>query len=747
MMSERWQQSKELFAGALEQPEAQRDSFVREHCSDAELVQQILTLLEAHRQSPEFLKTPLGESPSVELQDPLIGQRVGSFVVESLIGRGGSGAVYQGTQATPTRQVAIKFLRQDLPLSPTHLKRFENESQILAQLSHPGIAHVYESGKLASLGGNQPWFAMELIDGPNLSKQLLEMHLSREEKLQLFLKICDAVSYAHEVGIVHRDLKPANILVQQNAFSGPISTRLQPKVLDFGIAMILQTDDLKTTLLTTESDILGTVNYFSPEQVVGGQAEVDHRCDVYALGLILFEMLTGRLPHYRRSNSLVHVIGHIEQESALRLREVDSGFSRELDVIVEKATRGQPNRRYESVSEFAADIKRMLANEPIKARPPSALYIGTKFLKRNRLLVAGVSATILALSVGLFLYAREAGVSRKAAAAANYEAEKAVAVSSYITNDFLTRLLVVSRDPDPEDPHAVEKVVDDSAAHIESMFAKQPTIHAAICNEVGTIYLNVGAPKKAVQQYERALLLWETELGPMHADTLKAVNNLALAQMYSGSHETTESLLRRAVDGRTLTLGKSHLATLQSMNNLADWLRRRDRLEEAEEIFVEALTLQRKYLGETAQTTLITSANLGSLYLSQDKIEEGLDLHRSTYQSARKILGEDHRTTLQAGVRLAQTVDRAKRYEEALEVLEPVLIHYLKMRLSTPELAIVPLRLKSRILRHLNRFDDASAALDVAVEIASTDPEKMQRGLEKIEKDRRRIAKDRAKSE
>lgn len=747
MMSERWQRSKELFLRALEQPLATRRSFLQERCSDPELLGELLELLDAHEKDSEFLQTPWGDPPANMGNDSLIGQKIGAFTIERLIGRGGAGAVYEASQTNPVRRVAVKFLRQDVPMLPTILKRFENESQILAQLSHRGIAHVYGAGKINCGDVVQPWFAMELIDGPNLSEKLREVHLKRDEKLKLFLKICDAVSCAHAGGIVHRDLKPANILIQQTASAGSALDALQPKVLDFGIAMMVVSDDLKSTLLTTGSDILGTIDYFSPEQVIRGQEAVDQRCDVYALGLILFEMLTGRLPHYRRSNSLVQVIGNIENEGKLRLREIDSGFSRELDVVVEKATRSQASRRYRSVDEFAADVRRLLANEPIQARPPSYWYIGSKFLMRNRLLFAGVATTILALSIGLMLYANEAVVARNAAVAANYEAEKAVAVSSFITNDFLTKLLVASRNPDPDDPQAVEKIVDESAGQIESMFLDKPTIHAAICNEVGTIYLNIGAAPKAVQQYERALQLWESELGAVHADTLKAVNNLALAQMSSGGHDSTESLLRRAVDGRILTLGKSHLATLQSMNNLADWLRRRDQLGEAETLFVEALRLQREFLGETDQTTMITSANLGSLYLSQDKVEEALNLHRATYQSAARILGENHRTTLQAGVRLAQTFDRADRYDEALEALEPVLGYYLKMSSSTPELAIVPLRLKSRILRHSKNFDAAEEVLDIASEIASKDPEKMRRGLRKIEEDRRRIARDRSRSE
>ena len=747
MMSERWQQSKELFALALEQPVAKRESFVRKQCDDSELVEHLLGLLAAHEQDPGFLQTPMGQNPSTDVQDPLIGQRVGAFTVERLIGCGGSGAVYEASQLNPVRRVAVKFLRHDVPLPPNMLKRFENESKLLAKLNHRGIAHVYEAGKLPAERGGQPWFAMELIQGPNLSQQLIETHLNREGKLQLFLKICDAVSSAHSSGIVHRDLKPANILVQEDGTTGPLWSRLQPKVVDFGIAMMMQSEDLKTTLLTTASDILGTLDYFSPEQVVGGNANVDYRCDVYALGLILFEMLTGRLPHYRRSNSLVQVIGQIENENTLRLRDIDSGFSRELDVIVEKATRTQPSRRYESVSDFADDVRRLLANEPIHAKPPSAFYIGSKFLRRNRLLFSGITATLLALSIGLVLYAREAGVARESAEAANYEAEKAVAVSSYITNDFLTRLLAITRNPNQGDPQAVEKIVDESAVQIDSMFGNQPTIHAAICNEVGTIYLNIGAPIKAEEQYRRALELWENELGPIHADTLKAVNNLALAQMSSGNNETTEQLLRRAVNGRIETLGESHMATLQSMNNLADFLRRRDRLDEAEKLFVEALSLEREHLGEADQTTMITTANLGSLYLSQDKVDQALELHQRAYDAASKTLGGDHRTTLQAGLRLVQTLDRAKLYDSALETMEPVLTHYLRMSKSNPELTIAPLRLKARVLRHMKRFDDAYAVLDAAFEIASTDPKKMERGLRKIDQDRRKVTRDREREE
>ena len=751
MMSEQWQRSKQLFALALEQAPERREAFVRENCSDSELTEQILVLLEAHEREPEFLQTPLGERSDTEIADPLIGQMVGAFVIQRLIGHGGSGAVYEATQTNPARRVAVKFLRADMPLTSSVLKRFENESEMLARLKHRGIAHVYESGKLRTAQGDQPWFAMELVEGPNLTQLLRDIHLSRDDKLRLFLKVCDAVSSAHSKGIVHRDLKPANILVEQQDATEDSVEGLQPKVVDFGIAMMQQTDDFRTTLMTTASDILGTLDYVSPEQVADNANQVDQRCDVYALGLVLFEMLTGRLPHYRRSNSVVTAIKNIGNENTLRLREVDPGFSRELDVIVEKATRAQPGRRYPSIDEFAADIKRLLANEPIQARPPSPLYIGSKFIKRNFWLVAGVVATTTSLAVGLILYAMEADVARKSADAArksadaaNYEADKAVAVSSYITNDFLTRLLALSRNADSVDQRSVESMVDESAVQIETMFANQPTIEAAIHNEVGTVYFNIGVATKAADQYREALRLWESELGPDHADTLKAVNNLALAQMSGGGGdaESTEALLRRAKEGRVKALGKSHMATLQSYNNLADWLRRHEQLEEAEPLFVEALDLCREHLGPTDQTTMIVTANLGSLYLSQDRLEDAIELHGQAYRFACKTLGDDHRIALQAGVRFAQTTDRAGKYKEALETLEPILSVYLRMK-ATPELAIVPLRLKSRILRHMNKFDDALAALEVASEIAESDPEKMKNAIRKIDRDRRRILEER----
>lgn len=754
MMSEQWQRSKQLFALALEQAPEQREAFVRENCSDSELTEQILMLLEAHEREPEFLRTPLGERTETELADPLIGQTVGAFVIQRLVGHGGSGAVYEATQTNPVRRVAVKFLRADVPLSGSVLRRFENESEMLARLKHRGIAHVYESGKLKTAQGDQPWFAMELVEGPNLTQLLRDIHLSRDDKLKLFLKICDAVSSAHSKGVVHRDLKPANILVEQQDATENTVEGLQPKVVDFGIAMMQQTDDFKTTLLTTASDILGTLDYVSPEQVGDDPTKVDQRCDVYALGLVLFEMLTGRLPHYRRSNSVVTAIKNIGNENMLRLREVDSGFSRELDVVVEKATRVQPGRRYQSIDELAADIKRLLANEPIHARPPSPLYIGSKFVKRNFWLVAGVAATTTALAIGLILYAWEADAARKSAEAerksadaANYEADKAVAVSSYITNDFLTRLLALSRNSDSVDQRSVESMVDESAIQIESMFANQPTIEAAIHNEVGTIYFNIGVATKAADQYREALRLWESELGPNHADTLKAVNNLALAQMSGGGGdaESTEVLLRRAKEGRVNVLGEAHMSTLQSYNNLADWLRRHDRLDEAEPLFVEALKLSREHLGPADQTTMIITANLGSLYLSQDRLDDAFELHRQAYHSACDTLGDDHRIALQAGIRLAQTTDRVGKYKNALETLEPILNVYLEMK-ATPELAIVPLRLKSRILRHMEKYDDALASLAIASEIAESDPDRLQNALRKIERDRGRIIKEKDES-
>jgi eukaryotic-like serine/threonine-protein kinase len=345
--------------------------------------------------------------------------RFARYRILRLLGEGGMGAVYEAEQDSPRRSVALKVVRPGLA-SPAVLKRLTHEAQILARLHHPGIAQVYEAG-LSDDG--QPFFAMELIRGLCLDEYASRHGLDVAARAGLVARVADAVQHAHDQGVIHRDLKPANILVDETG---------QSKVLDFGVARATDADLLTAAGLTRTGQLLGTPNYMSPEQVTGNPAAIDRRADVYALGVILFELAARRLPYRLEDRPLAEAARLILEEDPPRLGSLDPDLSGDLETVVAKALEKDPARRYPTAAALAEDLRRWLAHEPILARPPSALYHLRKFARRNKALVGGVAATGAALVLGLvgtILFAvaeaRQRGQAEKNALAALGEKREA----------------------------------------------------------------------------------------------------------------------------------------------------------------------------------------------------------------------------------------------------------------------------------------------------------------------------------
>jgi WD40 repeat protein/predicted Ser/Thr protein kinase len=333
---------------------------------------------------------PLRGCPAAPVDRPPSG--VAGYRVVRLIGRGGMGAVYEAEQDNPRRPVALKMIRPGLA-SPDLVKRFAREAHVLGRLHHPGIAQVYAAG-LADDG--QPYFAMELVHGPPLLEYADRQRLDTAARLALVARIGDAVQHAHDRGVIHRDLKPANILVDETG---------QPKILDFGVARATDAD-LHTTAGTEIGQVIGTLAYMSPEQVEGDPAALDTRSDVYALGVILFELLAGRLPYSLQGLPLAEAARVIRDHDPARLGSVNTSLRGDVETIVAKALEKDKDRRYASAGALAADIGHYLAAEPIAARPASAWYQFRKFARRNKAVVGGTAATFAALLGGLVLAMR-----------------------------------------------------------------------------------------------------------------------------------------------------------------------------------------------------------------------------------------------------------------------------------------------------------------------------------------------------
>jgi len=411
--SERWRKIELIYHSALEQEGGHRTAFLEQECAgDESLRQEVESLLAEERGTDGFLEAPALEVAARELatsSGPGAATHpatIGRYRILKLIGEGGMGTVYQAEQEEPRRVVALKVVKLGLA-APDRLRRFRKESQALARLQHPGIAQIYDSGSADAGFGPQPYFVMEFIDGMTLGRYAEIHRLDLRQKLLLVVRICDAVHHAHQRGLIHRDLKPGNILVDKSG---------QPKVLDFGVARFLEQDSRDGdpgTMRTDMGQLVGTLAYMSPEQVLGDPLEVDTRSDVYSLGVILYELLSGRLPYEVHHRQLPEAVQKIREADPAPLTSLDRDSDGDIEIIVRKALEKDKARRYSSAADLGADLQRSLNHEPITARPPSASYKLKKFIRRHRAGAAVGALTLVTLCGATVSVAWEARIARQ----------------------------------------------------------------------------------------------------------------------------------------------------------------------------------------------------------------------------------------------------------------------------------------------------------------------------------------------
>jgi len=398
--------------------------------SDEELRRELDELLRVHRVADDLLSPAIleeqraavaaisdaarenAEKPLRTLQPD---DHIGGYRLIRLLGEGGMGRVYEAEQESPRRRVAVKVLNALFATERT-LKRFEQEAALLARVQHPAIAQVYEAGGFARGQGTQPFIAMELVDGSNAVDFARDRKLTINDRLRLVAAICDAVHHAHVAGVIHRDLKPDNIL---------ITPKGEPKILDFGVARTLEVEGGGQTLLTETGQILGTLAYMSPEQFSGDSQVVSERSDIYALGVIAFELLAGRLPHAFAGKSWREVARLISDVDTPSVAVNNTALQGDVEVMVAKALDKDPSRRYAAAMEFTDDIRRFLSSEPILARPASRAYLIRKYVRRNKILVGGVAATVIAIAIGSVVSAVYAWRERQQASVASAQTERA----------------------------------------------------------------------------------------------------------------------------------------------------------------------------------------------------------------------------------------------------------------------------------------------------------------------------------
>jgi WD40 repeat protein/serine/threonine protein kinase len=425
MSSASRQRVKEVFHAAAELEGAERAAFLDRACRGDEALRREIESLLAHDHDADdaFGESRLGMARellggAVRAPENTVGttegssggapfpDTIGHYRILQKIGEGGMGAVYAAEQDHPRRRVALKMIRPGV-MSPSLLRRFQQEADLLGRLQHPGIAQIYEAGEVETEVGRQPYFAMEYVDGTELRRYAEQRNLGARARLELVARVCDAVHHAHQKGIIHRDLKPDNVLVVEQPTPTSIIPQAslamlgQPKVLDFGVARATDSDIQMTTVGSGVAQLFGTLPYMSPEQVSGDTRDLDTRSDIYALGVILYELLAGRPPFDLRHKSIPEAARVIREDEPTHLGSIRPVFRGDIETIVGKALEKDPGRRYQSAAELATDIRRYLANEPITAHPPSTFYQLKKFAKRNRGLVAGLALTFLVLTAGI----------------------------------------------------------------------------------------------------------------------------------------------------------------------------------------------------------------------------------------------------------------------------------------------------------------------------------------------------------
>jgi len=399
-----YEKAQQIFLSVCDREPAERSQLLDETCgSDAALRAEVERLLAADQQ-PQGILPSLGAAagssagglPPGSVKDEPRGvageeshpERVGRYVIRGILGEGGMGVVYLAEQDSPRREVALKVIRPGFA-SKLLLRRFEHEAQVLGRLQHPAIAQIFEAGMADTDGRRQPFFAMELIRGKPITEYVETAALGTRDRLKLLMKVCEGVEHAHQKGVIHRDLKPGNILVTDAG---------EPKILDFGVARATDSDTQTMTLQTDIGQLIGTVPYMSPEQVSGDPHDLDTRSDVYALGVVCYEVLTGQLPYELAGKTIPEAVRVIGSDITTPLSSVSGAFRGDLNTVVAKALEKDRDRRYQSAGELARDVRHYLAGEPIDAKRDSAGYLLRKQLRRYRVPI-GIAVAFLVLIV------------------------------------------------------------------------------------------------------------------------------------------------------------------------------------------------------------------------------------------------------------------------------------------------------------------------------------------------------------
>lgn len=666
-----------------------------------EIANAVRSLIEADSQASSFLGGTAFDD--INTQD-WIGKKVASFTIVDVLAEGGMGIVFRASQENPKRSVALKLIRNELS-SQQALRRFELEAEVLGCLDHPGIARIYEAGQTTKAAGQRPYLVMELIDGVPLDDYLNREQLSVEAKVTLLTQICAAVQHAHEHGIIHRDLKPSNILVTPQG---------QPKIVDFGVARVTD-DDLRATMQTDMGQVIGTLPYMSPEQVHGRRDDLDTRSDVYALGVVAYEMITGSLPYDLRGRSLAEAARTIEEEEPTSLTSTTGRVPADIDTIVRKALSKERERRYASAGELGSDFTRFLQHEPISARSPSTVYQLKKFARRNRGLVAGLATTLGVLVLGLVVSVAGWSSASRERERAQIETSKATAM-----NDFFRDVLGAA---DPWQEGSAVKVIDildQAAASIPESLGDKPVEVAAFAHGVlGTTYDGLAEYEKAGTHFWEAYHMTKGLEEENPEVRLQALRNLGQYLTLESNFAAADSIVQETLgllDGLEGTPNEK----ADALHFMGLYNEQTGNLDLAESQYRQSLDISNQILGTDHEETHTTLAALGRVLMVQDKLDEAQSYLERASRMADEIFGPTHPSSLSVLNNLAFVYQKREIHDRALEMFSRSLRLRTEIHGAESPRLVVPHHNLALQCGLMEKFDDALTHHARAVELAET---------------------------
>jgi len=707
------QRAELIFYEALERRLEERELFLGEVCGgDRDLRASVEELLRAHEAAGAFLSPTSSGPPGVDtelarLKPEETGERIGHYKLLEQIGEGGFGTVWVAEQEKPVRRrVALKIIKLGMDTKEV-IARFEQERQALAMMDHPNIAKVLDAGATPF---GRPFFVMELVRGIKITEYCDQANLPTEERLQLFIAVCQSIQHAHQKGIIHRDLKPSNILVTLHD-GVPV-----PKVIDFGVAKATQQQRLTDlTIYTQFEQMIGTPLYMSPEQAEMSGLDIDTRSDIYTLGVLLYELLTGRTPfdgeelmkcgrdeirriireqEPPRPSTAVSTMALEARTDVAAHRHSDSvkliGLLRgDLDWIVMKALEKDRTRRYETANGLAMDIRRFLADEPVSAAAPSASYRFVKFARRNKApLAAGITVAAILVVATLVSALQAIRASRAQAlsdkrlievAAERDAKEKArqEAEAFYTVLRDMSRPDAVHTDPDEFSREALSGAVK----RLEGDVASQPARRAKLQEILAGKYYSEARIEEAIACQEVAHDSYLAAFGPTHRETLDAAGTLAFLYQRGGRAQEALQMWNAALHSREEALatcrrthGLEHSATRSVSEELAVAYARANRMDEAIKLREELLATCRTTRGTGHPDTLGAMEILATYRWLGARQGEALKLQEELLNLCRNVRGPEHSQTLAAMETLSNRYDDANRHDEALKLAEELLI-------------------------------------------------------------------------